>query len=786
MSDNFLKIHSPALPDDVVVAGFKGREGISEPYTFEIGLLTKDAGFNHDDAVMARATLQIGGDEAPYLHSGIFAALELLHEFNGQMLYRAILVPKLWQLTLTRHSNVWTDRSIPEVIKEVLEWSGFTAADFELRLGSYPKKEFIAQYKEDNLSFLSRWMERLGMFYFFEQGPDAEKLVIVDRQSFNEDTPTPKARYVPGTQEDQMVNDAFWVFRSRTNALPAAMELLDYDYLNPRLDVRATHPISPSGVGEISRFGDDNFLTPGEGSRLAKIRAEELLARRKVLHAQGRLTHLFAGWPFKLEEHPRSDLSDKKYLVTSIEHQGNQAAAGSFARELLGLDTDRPYLCEVEAIPATVQFRARSVHDWPRIEGYESATVCGSSGSEYAQIDDHGRYKVRIMFDESDLGDGKASAWVRMQQPYGGSPEGFHFPLIKNTEVLLWFMGGDPDRPVIAGVVPNRQTPSLITVNNNTTNIIQTVALNVIEIVDTANEMTIRVSCPISDTYIKLGFDPEFQFILNTEANAHFYIGGLFLVDVLATMDLNVDLDATFNFKSNWICNITCDNNITIDGNMKLVVAGDVNWEIGGDWNVEICGDNKVDIGGDQIITIGGDQLVTIGGDQKVDIGGDQIVKIGGDQTITIGGNQKVTITGTQEVDVLSDWKWKVLGHEITAKMANSTEITIGLKNEVFVGMKNSVFVGGQINATLAMVMELKAALALSVTLGAFLNIKNAMELNLTNGPMIAIDAGLRVNIHGGTKIGLFAGLKLDLEAGAEIKIIGCPALEMTPIEIHL
>ena len=203
MSDNFLKIHSPALPDDVVVAGFKGREGISEPYTFEIGLLTKDAGFNHDDAVMARATLQIGGGEAPYLHSGIFAALELLHEFNGQMLYRAILVPKLWQLTLTRHSNVWTDRSIPEVIKEVLEWSGFTAADFELRLGSYPKKEFIAQYKEDNLSFLSRWMERLGMFYFFEQGPDAEKLVIVDRQSFNEDTPTPKARYVPGTQGGQ-------------------------------------------------------------------------------------------------------------------------------------------------------------------------------------------------------------------------------------------------------------------------------------------------------------------------------------------------------------------------------------------------------------------------------------------------------------------------------------------------------------------------------------------------------------------------------------------------------
>jgi type VI secretion system secreted protein VgrG len=793
MSENIFKIRSSALPDDVQVAAFKGHEAISEPYAFEIGLLTSDKGWNHDDAVMAKATLQIGGDDAPYLHSGIFAAVELIHEFGGRMLYRAVLVPKLWQLTLTRHSNVWTDKSIPDVIKDVLKWSGIKTNEYELRLqGNYPVKEYIAQYKEDNLSFISRWMERLGIFYFFEQGDDAEKLVLVDTQSFDGGTPNPKVRYVPATQDDQMVLDAFWVFRSRTNALPASMELLDYDYLNPRLDVRATKPVLSTGLGEISRFGDDNFLTPGDGGKLAQVRSEELLVTRKQMHAQGRVLHLFAGWPFTLEDHPRADLSDKKYLVTAIEHEGTQAAAGSFAREMLGLHHNRPYFCEVTAIPATVQFRARSVHPWPRVDGYESGTVDGPSDSQYAQIDAHGRYKVRIMFDESDLGGGKASPWVRMQQPYGGSPEGFHFPLIKGTEVLLWFMGGDPDRPVIAGVAPTSLTPSPVINNNNTTNIIQTINLNVFEMVDIDNEMTIRISCPISNTYIKMGFDAEFQFILNCDANVHFDIGGLFKIDVDLTMTVNVELDVNFHFNANFIVYVKVDNNITIDGSLNLVVAVDVNWNISGNWIVLIAGfatltidgNLNLTVDGDVNIVIDGDLNLQVGGDVNVQIGGDLNVKIGGDENITIGGDQNITIGGKQNINVLSDWKWNVLGHDISLKMANSTSITIGLTNDIYIGIKNSIFIGGQINLTLAATLDLKAAASVALTLGAFMNIKGSMELNMTAAAIIAIDAGLRLNITAGASISIFAGIKLNLEAGIELKLIGGPQLEIVPIKL--
>lgn len=790
MADNLFSITSDVLPGDAHVVAFKGTEGLSELYAFEVGILTADTTFDQDDAVMGRATLEIALGQAAeaQLYHGVFAAFELLQEFQGKLLYRGVLVPKLWQLTLTRHSNVWTDKSIDKVIEEVLGWSGLGSDEFALRLeGSYAKREFVAQYKESNYAFISRWMEREGMFFFFEHGADKEKVVIVDKKSFDDATPARPARYVPLSEGDSMALEAFNTFRCKSSALPAKVQLWDYDYLNPTLDVRGEAPVLSTGIGEIAAFGDDHFLTPNDGNRLAKIRAEEILAKRRVFQARGRVFHIRAGYPFILEEHPRADFVDKKYLVTHVSHVGNQSATASQIMALLDIDQTDEYKCEVRAIGGDVQYRSPDRFPWPRIEGYESATVCGEATSDYAQIDEHGRYHVRIKFDESDLGDGKASTWVRMQQPYGGTNEGFHFPLIKNTEVLLWFMGGDPDRPVIAGVAPNAQTPSPVATSNHTTNIIQTVNLNLIEIEDTKNEQYIYVYCPVENTFIHMGvLTNDFNFTINTSGHAHFNFGGLQLIDVALTLTENVQLDVTFNYNANWICNVKADNNITIDGDLNLVVAGDVNWQIGGDWNAVIAGDNNVQIGGDQNIQIAGDLNVDVGGDHNFVIAGDENLTIAGDQNVHITGDQNITINGKQNIDVTSDWKWNVLGHEIYIKSANSTEITYGLKNEAFIGIKNSLFVGGQMNATLAMKMDLQAAMAMSLTLGMYLNMKAAMELNLTAGAFIDIAAAVKVGIHGGASINLFGGVKFQLEGGIELKLVGGPNIKMTPIEIHI
>src|SRR5262249_34510143 len=204
----------------------------------------------------------------------------------------------------------------------------------------------------------------------------------------------------------------------------------------------------------------------------AQIRAQSLAATQSVFQATGPRLHMHAGYAFELEEHPRPSFN-AKYLVVEAHHHGNQAVGLDHFKQMLELEHDDPYLVDVTAIPAKTQFRPAMTTPWPRIYSFENAVVDGPAASEYAQIDSSGRYNVKFHFDESALKDGQASTWVRMMQPHGGGVEGFHFPLRKGTEVVVSFLGGDPDRPVISGVVPNTLTPSPVTSGNYTENVLQ-------------------------------------------------------------------------------------------------------------------------------------------------------------------------------------------------------------------------------------------------------------------------------------------------------------------------
>jgi type VI secretion system secreted protein VgrG len=169
------------------------------------------------------------------------------------------------------------------------------------------------------------------------------------------------------------------------------------------------------------------------------------------------------------------------------------------------LPGDDTYRVEVTAVASDVQFRAPQRTAWPRIHGTEHAVIDGPATSRYAQIDGQGRYAVKFHFDESDHGGGKASTRVRMLQPHGGGIEGFHFPLRAGTEVVCSFAGGDPDRPSIAGVVPNALTPSPVTLGNHTRNVIQTGGRNRIELEDAEGQEGIVISSPYDNTYIRMG-----------------------------------------------------------------------------------------------------------------------------------------------------------------------------------------------------------------------------------------------------------------------------------------
>jgi len=506
---SYFTFESSGLPATVKVASFRGEEAISSLYAFEVHLVVPDddcASLDLADAVGSRGTLIIRpapGDEPHPIH-GILADVEMVHAAQGKALLRVTLVPELWLFAATRHSRMFTDRKAPDVLRAVLEDGGLHGDAYTLELsGKRGVEEHVCQYKESDYDFISRWMAREGMYFYFDHAGDREKLVVTDDRGTHARSPEAAVRYHPVGAVDVTANASFRTFEARAQALPARAVYRDYNYANPSLDVSGDADVSDAGLDDVVIHGA-RFFSPDDGARLARLGAEALLSEKSVFEGSGTVYGLRPGYTFGVEDHPDSALS-RAYLATRVRHEGRQAGLSPEFARLAGVDFPEGYRVFVTAIPDDVQLRVRSPAAWPRVVGFEAGVVDSAGGGPYAPVDDAGRYAIKLHFDESGLKGGKASTWVRMMQPHAGSPEGFHFPLRTGTEVMVAFLAGDPDRPVIAGAVPNATTPSKVTSANHTKNVIHTGSDNRLEIEDLAGKQYVDLSTPPQDTRIHLG-----------------------------------------------------------------------------------------------------------------------------------------------------------------------------------------------------------------------------------------------------------------------------------------
>ncbi len=462
---------SQAYPEDTfAVVRFKGTEGISRLYEFEILLVAEDPDIDIKKVLNNPARFTIARGDKEVVFNGILAYFDQLHEVDEYVFYRTLLVPRLWVSTIHHENELFLDQSVPEIIEEILKQAGLTSRDYEFKLtGNYPKWEYICQYRETDYNFISRWMEREGIYFFFDQTDEGEKLIITDTSSAHQDLPEdPTVYYSPPSALVPTEEEVIKAFVCRQRRLPKKVILKDYNYRKPSLEIKGEATVDPEGKGEVYLYGE-HFKTPEEGNHLAKIRAEEMLCREKVFYGESTAPHLRPGYYFQLEDHYR-DSFNQKYLVVEIEHEGSQAGLllAGLSEELTEEEQDLVYHNRFVAIPADVQFRPERKTPKPRFYGTMNAKIDASGDGKYAEIDEWGRYKVILPFDMKNKGGGKASRWIRMAQPYAGAGFGMHFPLHKGTEVILTFIDGDPDRPIIAGAVPNPETMSPVTSENPT------------------------------------------------------------------------------------------------------------------------------------------------------------------------------------------------------------------------------------------------------------------------------------------------------------------------------
>ncbi|WP_437673122.1 type VI secretion system Vgr family protein [Sorangium sp. So ce131] len=742
--NDLISISSSVLPPSTRVVGFRGVEAISTPYEIEIFFSfsfqdTEADDFDLADMIGGKAVLTL--DRAtdrlpPFVFAGIFANVELLHELDGRALVRGLLVPKLWQLRLSTHSRIFTRMAVPDVIKSVLEENGLGSDDYELRLGNYEVEEHICQYRESDFDFLSRWMEREGIYYFFEHRPEGDRLIVCDDRSYPEDPIGEPVRYHPQLGRDHSAGASFRTFTCRHRTLPAKIKLKDYDYARPNLEVAGSARISTSGVGEVSLYGE-RFFTPAAGDRLARLRAEEMLARQVLYHAAGTRTHLRTGATFALDDHPRASFN-ARYLTIEAHHYGNQSGGSDAFKELIDLPHEDVYFVEITAIPAKTQFRAESRAPWPRIYGYENGIVDGALDSEYAQIDGQGRYSVKFNFDESSLKAGNASTFVRMMQPHGGGIEGFHFPLRKGTEVVFSFLGGDPDRPVISGVVPNALTPSPVTSGNHTKNVIQTGGRNRLELEDKSGQQRVTLSTPYSNTYLRMGApNDEHELIVKTDDNT--------LLDAGKTFDLTVGQNGGGSWnctvKDAWITHVqsgvhefyvdastsytevkgdtwlhVTDGNLFQDvdkGTMKTTVKGDTTTTVKtGNYTV------SVDTANTKIDTKSGKTEILSKGDIVINSESGQITIDAKSGKMTIHAAQGIDIKSEGDISVSGAQKWYqyTTGDWFKFNSSSGISVTVGLTSDTKIGIANENFIGGKISTTLGGFAEFNAAYKFAMT----------------------------------------------------------------------
>lgn len=507
------------------VVSMEGYESISRPFRFTLTLATSDPSVDFDKLLKSTCVFKIwepdGRWASPY--TGILEEFEQLKKAGGYYYYRAVLVPPMYELSRRRTSKVYADKTIPDIIKEVCD-----PLHPILHLkdpATYLKRCFVYQYQESDLDFISRCMEKEGMAYYFQPSKAGDKMVIIDDKIKLPPVPTEVTFISESDNDAGPHNGAVQSFVCRQKRLPQYLTLQGYDYnksdLQPPISNTITVTVSTEGAGEIT-VHETGFTNFDHGSpfdlkkelgRYAQIRAEEIYSGGKVFYGEATVVGLRSGYLVHLTGHYHEDFNEKQYLITEIRHEGSQA-------NFLLSDTNTPYegnqkgivyRNQFSAILANTQFRPHRETPQPKIVGTMSAFVVATDkNSKYADLDDLGRYMVKLVF-----GGIESKARIRMASPYSspstdsGLASGIHFPLHDKTEVLLAFTDGNPDEPVIIAAVPNSENLNVVTGSNNCDSIIRTKGGNSLTMHDEAGKEGVWLDSPFCKGHFGIGAAPD-------------------------------------------------------------------------------------------------------------------------------------------------------------------------------------------------------------------------------------------------------------------------------------
>ncbi|MEM9693686.1 MAG: type VI secretion system tip protein TssI/VgrG [Myxococcota bacterium] len=446
-----VELVTDAIPPGLIdVIAIEGEEQIGQLPEWSISLRCRDRSITSSRLIGARAALVFSRRHEPPCRriSGLLwhvtddFGTRTDRELNARHL-TARFSPPAHLARLVRVQEVYQELSVPEIIEQKLSRSRIPHA---FRLAhEYPVREFVMQYQETDLAFVSRLAEHLGIAFFFEHIDDQEVMVFTDNGQFH-DLP-PERGVLPFGGDgadalDQLVREE--------QLVEAFYAVSDFNYRMPALDLTAASRIERGFGGGIVEYGG-HYKTLDEGQRLSQVRSEMIDCRRLTYVGAGSNPEIAAGAFIQLKDHP--ELGQQALLATRVRHS-------------LTSDPDREgelgYRQRFWAIDKDTPFRPELRTPVPRIQGVVNGLVEALPESDGSKpwLDEFGRYRIRIILDGAAHVSNSASRAMRMVQNHAGTGYGTHFPLRPGTEVAIGFVGADVDRPVILGAMPNHATPS--------------------------------------------------------------------------------------------------------------------------------------------------------------------------------------------------------------------------------------------------------------------------------------------------------------------------------------
>jgi type VI secretion system secreted protein VgrG len=739
------ELTTPLGQDVLLFHKMTANDELSRLSEYHLGMLSDKGDIKLDDILGKNVTVKIELPDNKWRYfNGFVTSFSQGGTFGRYFTYHATVRPWLWMLTRASNCRIFQKMTVPDIIKKVFnDYAQIADTKFELS-GNYEVWDYCVQYRETDFNFVSRLMEQEGIYYYLKHQDGRHTAVFAD--SYGAHCPFDGCEQIPFIPQDRAARpeqERVTVWNLKREIQPGRYVIDDYDFERPSVELQVKTKFKrehPHADYEVYDYPGE-YVKKNEGEHYVQSRMEEAQSKFELAKGECNVRGLCTGHLFKLTGQPRDD-QNREYLVVSAEHQAEYSQYESIESACTS------YSCAFTVMNSKQAFRPIRSTPKPSVQGPQTAVVVGPAGDEI-YTDKYGRVKVQFHWDRIGEKNENSSCWVRVSHPWAGKNWGMvSIPRI-GQEVIVDFLEGDPDQPIITGRVYNAEQmpPWELPANMTQSGILSRSSKGG----SGANANAIRFED-------KKG---EEQLWLHAEKN----------------QDIEVENDET-----HWVGN---DRTKTIDHDETSHIKHDRTETVDNNETITIGVDRSENVGSNETIVIGVDRTETVGSNETISIGSNRSISVGASETATVAMQRTHTV-GINETIAIGAAQEIAIGAMQAIAVGASQTVNVGINQSTSVGANQSLDVGKNQSESIGGTQTSTVAKARTASVGEDDSLKVAKNLVIDAGDSVTIKTGsasITMKKDGtitikGKDITVDGSGKINIKAGGDIVMKGSKILQ--------